>query len=228
MGTFVKYIKSHKPYEEKLAELFKRLDVDSVKKNAIESFLAPLRDKGPVYRFHFDHTLRVTFLCVEVAKFMHLSEKTMLYAGLLHDIGKVQVPVETLGKTSGWTEKDTQNIRPHVMDGYRMIRGMFDFSAEIILRHHRFQSKGYPKTVPKCLHEYSLGTKMMIELYGRMLSLCDQFDAFHRINDHGGKVVVPTGESVKALMLKTNPDQKDFIEQLYEVGIFTTFTEVTK
>lgn len=189
--------------------------------------MAPLRDKGPVYRFHYDHTLRVALLCVEVAKFMHLDQKALLYAGLLHDVGKIQVPAETLGKTSGWTEKDTQNIRPHVMDGYKMIRGRFDFTAEVILHHHRFQANGYPVIVPHELHPHCLGSQTLIIMYGRILALCDQFDAFHRINDHGGKITVPTGESIKTLMFKANPDQRVLLDEFYREGIFTLYTEPT-
>ncbi len=225
MSTFVNYIEDKTPLERRLVKLFKELGVSGENKAALKSFLAPLRNKGPVYRYHYDHTLRVTFLCVAVARFVHLNEKTLFYAGLLHDIGKAQVPIDTLGKTSGWTPKDTKRIRPHVMDGYRSIRGKFDFSAEVLLWHHRFQLNGYPVVLPKHLHKYCLGTRMMIQMHGRMLSLCDQFDAFHRVNDRSGAVVIPTGEEIKELMLRTNPDQRDLIRDLYKAGIFTTYTE---
>jgi hypothetical protein len=204
--------------------LYADLQVSGENQRALDSFLAPLRDKGPVYRYHYMHTLRVTFLCVEVAKFMHLDQKALFYAGLLHDVGKSLVLVETLGKTSGWTETDTINIRPHVMDGYWMIRGRFDFTAEVILWHHRFQSKGYPTIIPRNIHPYCLGTKTMIEMYGRILSLCDQFDAFHRVNDANGEAIPPTGEEIKELMFKANPDQRFLLAELYEADVFTTFT----
>lgn len=226
MSIFVNYLEDQTPLEERLQTLFDRFSVSEENQVAIRAFLAPLRNKGPVYRFHYDHTLRVTFLCVSLAEFMHLDAKALMYAGLLHDIGKVQVPVETLGKTQGWTEKDTRNIRPHVMDSYRLLRGKFDFTAEVILWHHRFQSKGYPVVLPEKLHEYCLGSKTMIQMYGRLLSLCDQFDAFHRVNDKQGMVVTPTGKEIKALMMRANPDQHVLLEELYSAGIFTTYTEV--
>ena len=226
MSTFVNYIQKPVPLGEALTHLFQTLGVGIEDQTAIQCFLAPLRVKGPIYRFHYEHTLRVAFLCVEVAKFMHVDKKALLYAGLLHDIGKAQVPPETLGKTQGWTEKDTRAMHPHVMDGYRLLRGKFDFTAEIILWHHRFQAQGYPAKMPKSLHPYCLGSKTMIQMYGRILSLCDQFDAFHRVNDKQGQVVVPTGEQIKALLLKANPEQKLLIEELYAAEVFTTYTEV--
>ncbi len=225
MSTFVNYIQDPTSLWRRVEDHFKRLHVESENRKVIVSFLLPLREKGPVYRFHYDHTLRVALLCVEVAKFMHLDQKAMLYAGLLHDIGKALVPIETLGKTSGWTDQDTRNIHPHVMDGYRMLRGKFDFTAEVILHHHRFQANGYPARVPHELHPHCLGSQTMIQMYGRILALCDQFDAFHRINDHGGKVTVPTGESIRDSMFKTNSDQRVLLGELYRAEVFTTYTE---
>jgi putative nucleotidyltransferase with HDIG domain len=224
MSTFVNYLKDTTPLEDRLSKLFEDLHVSEENKTAVKSFLSPLRNKGEAYRFHYDHTLRVTFLCVEVAKFMHLDKKALFYAGLLHDVGKALVPVETLGKTDGWTKQDARNMRPHVMDGYRMIKGKFDFTAEVILWHHRFQKDGYPANIPSCLHHYCLGTKTMIQMYGRILSLCDHFDASHRVNFRDGAVVSLTGEGVKSLMFRLNPDQKELLEELYSADIFTTYT----
>ncbi|HEY0220873.1 MAG TPA: HD domain-containing protein [Candidatus Paceibacterota bacterium] len=224
MAIFVNYLREDTPLEEVLGRLFADLQIGFENQQAIESFLAPLRDKGPIYKFHYNHTLRVAILCMKVAEFMHLDKKALLYAGLLHDVGKALVSARTLGKTSGWTEKDTREMRPHVMDGYKLIRGRFDFTAEIILWHHRFQAKGYPVAIPHALHPYCLGSKTMIQVYGRILSLCDQFDAFHRVNDKQGATVIPTGEEILLLMYKANPDQRVLLDELYKADIFTTFT----
>ncbi|OGZ66803.1 MAG: hypothetical protein A3C58_00920 [Candidatus Staskawiczbacteria bacterium RIFCSPHIGHO2_02_FULL_34_10] len=153
-------------------------------------FLQPLKAKDlPTY----EHSLRVDLLASQIAKFVHLDPKALLYAGLLHDVGKAQTRLATLQKTDGWTEADTEEIMNHVMDGYRLIRDKFDFSTEIILWHHRFQPRGYPKEMSTLLHKYCEGTKVMIPWYGRMLCLADTFDAFHRVNDKHGDMPI-TGE----------------------------------
>ncbi len=228
MSTFVNYLHGGDSLEQRVSSTFDRLCIEPDLRLVIGSFLAPLRDKGQVYKFHYDHTLRVALLCVDVAKFTHLDQKALFYAGLLHDIGKVQVPAETLGKTSGWTQRDSAVMRPHVMDGYRMLRGRFDFTAEVIIWHHRFQAQGYPHNVPSKLHAYCLGSKTMIQMYGRLLSLCDQFDAFHRINDKHGELHTPSGEEIKALMFKLNPDQAVLLGELYGAEVFTTYVEMVQ
>jgi response regulator RpfG family c-di-GMP phosphodiesterase len=152
---------------------------------------------------------------------MHLDAKALLYAGLLHDVGKLQTKLSTLQKTEGWLPADTEEIKNHVVDGYRVLRDCFDFTAEIILWHHRFQPGRYPESLPQPLHDYSEGTRVMIPLFGRLLSLADVFDALHRVNDKHGLEPL-TGEDIKAKMLACNPDQRVLIEEAYEAGIFTT------
>ncbi len=172
----------------------------------------------------YEHSARVAILGRHIAKFMHLDPKVLFYAGLLHDLGKAQTRRETLQKTSGWTTADSAEIMAHVMDGYRLIRGHFDFSAEVILWHHRFQSNSYPMDLPIPLHDYSQGTKVMIPFFGRMLALADSFDALHRVNDKHTPADGPVGEWIKTKMLEHNPDQRVLIQELYNASIFTTYT----
>ncbi|HYE22253.1 MAG TPA: HD domain-containing protein [Verrucomicrobiae bacterium] len=224
--SFVNYRQDQLSLEELLDCTFVDLGVDTEHAQAAEAFLAPLKAKGGPYYYTFLHCIRVGLLGKAVAEFMHLSRRTMFFAGVLHDVGKLQVPATTLGKTQGWTEEDTRLVRRHVMDGYRMLAGRFDFTAEVLLWHHRFQSAGYPKTILAPLHEYCLGTKVLIPMLGRILSLCDVYDALHRINDKHGEKRAPTGEEIKELMLKFNQDQKQLVEDLYTAGVFTTYTQV--
>jgi putative nucleotidyltransferase with HDIG domain len=215
---FVDYLDPKIPIEQRLYSTFKKMEIPSDQQNSILAFLDPIKVKDEAT---YKHSIRVGILASCIAHFMRLDEKALLYSGLLHDIGKTQTQLSTLQKTENWTPADTEEIKNHVLDGYRMIRGYFDFSAEVILWHHRFQIDGYPKKLPTPLHEYSEGSKVMIALYGRILSLADHFDASHRINSKFGPL---TGEEIKEKMLKFNPDQKALIERLYKVQIFTTKT----
>lgn len=219
MNKFLNYLDPSVPLEKRLRWVFDDLQLPSEQREGIVAFLQPLKAKDhPTY----EHTIRVGLLARRIARFMHLDEKALLYAGLLHDIGKAQTRFETLQKTEGWTPADTAEMKSHVMDGYRLVRGRFDFSAEIILWHHRFQPGAYPEELPTPLHEYSLGTKTLIPMYGRMLSLADTFDALHRVNDkHGDKPL--TGEQIREKMLAFNKDQKILIEELFRADVFTTY-----
>ncbi len=186
---------------------------------AVHAFLAPLRCKSDVTHFHYEHSLRVGRHAWRIAQFVHLDQKALLLAGALHDLGKCMTALETLGKTEVWSAKDYEEIRHHVVDGYRLLKGRFDFSAETILWHHRFQKDGYPKKLPKPLHEYSEGTKLLIAEHGRMLAIADVYDALHRVNSKFGEARALTGAEIKEKMLQFNPDRKILIEDLYKADI---------
>lgn len=217
--TFSEYLNPHYSLEDRLQCVFHELRVSEDETQAVCAFLEPLRKKDPITHTHYMHSIRVGLLSRNIARFMHLDEKALFYAGLLHDIGKCLVCLETLGKTSQWTPNDTANMEAHVTDSYRFLRGRFDFTADIVILHHRFQAGAYPAVLPPPLHTYSEGTMVMIMLYGRMLALADVYDALHRINSKFGAL---SGEEIKAKMLEYNPDQRRLIEDLYATGIFTS------
>lgn len=170
----------------------------------------------------WEHSIRVGLLCEKIASFMHLDSKALFYPGILHDIGKALTDPQTLKKVEAFQPKDYREIMNHVKDGYRLLRGYFDFTAEVMWWHHRFQPNKYPKNLPKNLHEYSEGTKIIIPLYGRLLSLADSYDALHRINKKFETETSLTGEQIKEKMINFNPDQKILIDELYKADIFTT------
>ena len=200
--------------------IFDALRIKSEDKEAILALLAPLKYKSPITEIHYCHSLRVGLMARKIAAFMHLDQKALFYAGLLHDTGKCQVALETLGKTEGWTNQDSQEMEGHVLSGYDLARGRFDFSAEIIAWHHKFQKSGYPKVLPPSLHEYGEGTKLLIPEYGRILALADVYDALHRVNDKFGEKRALSDDDIMQKMLELNPDRKTLIQDLYNADIF--------
>lgn len=220
MNRFVNYLDSGVPLEERLRWAFDELHLANDQREDFVAFLHPLKRKDCAT---YEHSIRVGLLCRRIARFMHLDEKALFYAGVLHDVGKSQTRLNTLQKIEGWTPADTKEIKRHVFDGYRLIYGHFDFSAEIILWHHRFQAGNYPEHLPAPLHNYSNGTKTLIAMYGRILALADCFDALHRVNEKFGDKQPLAGEQIKEKMLALNRDQYILIEELYNAGIFTTY-----
>lgn len=218
MSTFINYLNPSTTLESHLQKAFARLQIDEVRKSEIEAFLAVLKIKDLAT---WEHSVRVGLVASKIASFMHLNERALFYAGCLHDTGKAQTNPSTLKKTSGWTNEDTEEIRQHVMDGYRLVRGHFDFSAEIILWHHRFQPNSYPTENPPSLHDYSQGTKIMIPLFGRLLALADQYDALHRLNERFTAGRNEIGQWVRNQIGEQNPDQRSLVHELYEAHIFT-------
>lgn len=217
MSDFNNYIDPNVTTEELLQQEFKRTNVYQGQRESIVAFLQPLKIKDIAT---YEHDVRVGVLSRRIGDCTCLDQRALLYAGLLHDVGKAQTRLETLRKTADWTPADTREVKRHVIDGFRLLRGYFDFSAQIILWHHRFQANGYPKKIPAPLHDYSMGTGTMIAMYGRLLALADCFDALHRVNEKFGAKQALTRGQIKEKMLALNPDQRKLIERLYNVCIF--------
>jgi len=195
------------------------LGISETNEAHLQSFLAPLKDKSSVTHFHYLHSLRVGLLARQIGRFTYHEEKPLFFGGALHDLGKCQTPLHILGKTEDWSDEDQHAMESHVMDGYRLIRGRFDMSAEIMLWHHRFQKNGYPEELPPLLHNYRETTQLLIREYGRIVALADVFDALHRVDAKFGAKKALTGDEIKEKMLELNPDRRKLISALYEAGV---------
>lgn len=97
------------------------------------------------------HQRRVTVLACAIAEEMGISEEQfdgLRLAGLVHDIGKFNVPVEILNKPGRITETELNIIKTHAEAGYNVLKEIeFPWPvARIVLQHHeRLDGSGYPQ-----------------------------------------------------------------------------------
>lgn len=205
--------------ETSLKRAFSELGIDSEQQTGIMMFLGVLLMKGDAWKPTYEHCIRVGLLARAIGKFMGMDEKALFYAGILHDVGKCLTDHIVLSKTQSWGPDDAREMETHVHDGFRLLRGKFDFSAEILKWHHQFQGNSYPKELPAPLHPFSKGTEVTISMYGRLLALADSYDALHRVNFQDGKVRKLSRDEIRKKMLERNPHQKVLVENLYTAGI---------
>ena len=204
--------------ESLLYQTFSRLNIGMPEQTSILLYLDIIKRRDPATYFH---SLRVGILGSSMANHLSLNPKPLFYAGLLHDIGKALIDPHILRKTKGFNKKDFEEIKPHPLYGYFMLRDIHDFSAEILLRHHRFGHHPYPKKLPKSSAPYGKKTKKLIEKYARLLALADFYDALTtRKNDKFGKQHIRPGE-IKNILIFYNRDVQGIIEELFRKGIFT-------
>ena len=106
------------------------------------------------------HSERVGLHAVNFAEFANLRvDLGVLYtASLLHDMGKLFVPLEIIRKTSQLTTEEFAQMKKHSIQGWNTLRTNKDFlaEAEIIRYHHeRWDGGGYPgglagENIPLC------------------------------------------------------------------------------
>ncbi len=97
------------------------------------------------------HCMNVCILSVSFGRCLGMdkSELEILgLGGLLHDIGKMRVPLEILNKPSKLTFDEFEVMKTHPVQGYRMLREQNDVPSDVldIVKHHheRRNGKGYP------------------------------------------------------------------------------------
>jgi len=119
------------------------------------------------------HSQRVADMAVATAEELGLpadSIEKIRLAGLIHDIGKIGVKESILGKRSGLTEEEFQNVRYHPEVGEHILTPIVD-DKEILMmvRHHheRFDGTGYPDGL----------RAEKIPLGARILAVADTYDA---------------------------------------------------
>jgi len=196
-----------------LEQSFQELEIGSKSQDSIKNYLAILRMKD---RETYEHSIRVGMISARISRQLGLDPKPAFFAGTLHDIGKMLIEPSVLKKKKGFNNEDMAQMQMHPYYTYLMLQGVHGFSAEIALRHHMFQEKPYPESIPACNYPCQ---ENLINSYSGILSLADFYDsATNRANDKFGRKLTPA--EARDMMISKNPDAKRTIMQLYSKGAF--------
>ncbi len=97
------------------------------------------------------HQHRVAQLAVALARELAVPEpeiQGIFLAGIIHDIGKIDIPSEILNKPGKLTDLQFKLIQTHARSGYEIVKDV-DFPwpiAQALLQHHeRLDGSGYPQ-----------------------------------------------------------------------------------
>lgn len=118
------------------------------------------------------HCLRIQDICFATGKRLGLSPYRLHlldFGAYLHDLGKLEVPIEILQKPAALTPEEWQIVRRHPVAGRRLVEKTYlkDVGPIIEQHHERFDGSGYP---------YGLaGHEVLLEAY--IVAVADTFDA---------------------------------------------------
>jgi putative nucleotidyltransferase with HDIG domain len=124
--------------------------------------------------YTFMHSVAVAALMVALARTLGLDEEQARHAGLaglLHDVGKAQIPLAVLNKPGTLTEDEWSTMRSHPERGWAILRatqGVTPEALDAVLHHHeKIDGSGYP--------HHLKGDE--ISVLAKMAAVCDVYDA---------------------------------------------------
>jgi putative nucleotidyltransferase with HDIG domain len=142
----------------------------AIRSKAIDLTLNTLYEKSSWEQLH---SVRVSELCVEIASEMYHDDRLIeqiRLAGLMHDIGKIEIDVDILNKPNALDTDEWEEMKRHPEIGYRILRTSKEFSeiADFVLEHQeRWDGKGYPRGLEG----------EGISLQARIIAVADSYDA---------------------------------------------------
>ena len=119
------------------------------------------------------HSERVSQMAVLIARTMGLPDdelERLHRGGLLHDIGKIGIPVHILDKDGRLNDEEMQTMKDHVTIGARILeplKALADVLPIVLYHHERIDGLGYPEGL----------SGSDIPLLARILCVADTFDA---------------------------------------------------
>ncbi len=118
------------------------------------------------------HNRRVAQLCLQIGRQMAMTTtelRVLARAGLLHDIGKLAIPEQILGKHSPLDESEWTLVKSHPEIGLSILgdsRSRRELLA-VLYHHERLDGSGYP---------YGLSAEA-IPIEARIVAAADTYDA---------------------------------------------------
>jgi putative nucleotidyltransferase with HDIG domain len=125
-------------------------------------------------RYTKGHSERVSEHAMDIAIAMELSRnevENIRVAALLHDIGKIEISANLIGKAANLTEEEVVLVSQHTEKGARLLNSVGTVLKEaipIVLEHHRYFSR---------MNSPADGLSELTSIGARIVAVADAFDA---------------------------------------------------
>jgi HD-GYP domain-containing protein (c-di-GMP phosphodiesterase class II) len=180
-----------------------------------ESVLLGLSTMRDYDDYTYTHSVNVAILSLCLGKRIGLSRISLSHlaiCGLVHDLGKLDIPKKVLNKPGKLTDEEFKVIQMHPIKSVNQIiklRAPTDLKAKILLppfEHHlKYDLSGYPR----------VHNKKSVSLFGRIITIADVFDALTSPRIYRPTAVSPD----RALDILLKGSGKDFDPILLKVFI---------
>jgi len=124
--------------------------------------------------YTFAHSVNTSVLAISLGTFLSFEKPQVAalgVAGLLHDIGKVMVPLEVINKPGKLTDEEWESVKRHPVEGALILSdnpGVTRLAMVAAFEHHQHGDiRGYPE----------IDGQHQQHLFSQIVALCDAYDA---------------------------------------------------
>lgn len=174
--------------------------------------------------YTFAHSVNVSILCIAMGAFLALDKPqiaAMGLAGMLHDIGKVNVPLHIINKPQALTDEEWEVMKRHPIEGALILTTMSGVSPLAIVaafEHHlHHDARGYP----------SISDFGEMHPFSQVVAIADAYDALTSSRVYYN-ISNPPDEAVRVLLKKRGTNFNPMLVKAFVnlVGIFPIGTLV--
>lgn len=197
-------------------QLGRALDIQSIRANVSQcvralldhpdamQWISRMRERDD---YTSEHCLNVALLAISFGHSLGASEEDLIrmgLAGMLHDVGKMRVPMDILRKPGTLTDTEMAEMRQHSRYGRDVLLSLRNIggAVDVAFSHHEMlDGRGYPRGI----------SAEGISQLTRIISICDVYDAI--TNDRCYKDARPALEAMRIIY---NERGRQFDEHLAE------------
>lgn len=168
----------------------KLLDQESIHSGMLTSLITALEECDSDTEHHVRRTQNMGAELGKRIELTDIQQSQLSLLCLLHDIGKIGIPLEILNKPGKLSDEEWKILRSHTEKGYEIARSnkeLKEIASEIRHHHERWDGNGYPDGL----------SRENIPLLSRVIAVVDSYDAM--TNDRSYRTAMPVSKAIEEL-----------------------------
>ncbi|HXY54674.1 MAG TPA: HD-GYP domain-containing protein [Nitrospirota bacterium] len=168
--------------------------------------------------YTFTHSVNTAILAVSLGTFLSFSKPQLAalgVAGLMHDIGKVSVPIEIINKPGKLTDDEWEEVKRHPIEGALIladIPGVSKMAMVAAFEHHQHGDvRGYPR----------MDDSHQQHLFSQIVAISDAYEALTAARVYYS-VQMPAEKAIQILLSKRGSTFNPILVKAFVnmIGIF--------
>jgi HD-GYP domain-containing protein (c-di-GMP phosphodiesterase class II) len=168
--------------------------------------------------YTFTHSVNTSILAVSLGTFLSFAKPQLAVlgaAGLMHDIGKISVPLEIINKPGKLNDEEWEEVKRHPVEGALILAdtpGMTKIAMVAAFEHHQHGDvRGYPR----------MDDSRQQHLFSQIVAICDAYEALTAARVYF-KVQMPAEKAIQILLSKRGTTFNPILVKAFVnmIGIF--------